>query len=125
MQSKLKDARVKATSDSLADGQGVYAVASKDKSGASIMVWNYQSTNNARFRTTIAMSRLPPKLSEGPVLQTLYRIDQTTSNYWADPERANLQQVGERIVVPGETYSQTVDLDPNAIYLILLEPVDG
>lgn len=124
MQSKMKDIRVKATSNSLAGGQGVYAVASKDKSGASIMVWNYQSTNKARFRTTIDMSRLPSKLSGRPVRQTLYRIDQTTSNYWADPERANLQRVGERIVTPGTTYRETVDLGPNAIYLILLEPVD-
>jgi hypothetical protein len=123
MQSKMKDLRVKATSDSLTDGQGVYAVASKDKSGASIMVWNYQSTNNARFRTSIAMSRLPSALRKGPVRRTLYRIDQTTSNYWADPQRANLQQVGEKYISPATAYHETVDLEPNALYLILLEPV--
>lgn len=123
MQSKMKDFKVKATSDSLAKGQGVYAVASRDETGAAIMVWNYQSTNNGRFRTTIDMSRLPSALSKGPVRQTLYRIDQATSNYWADPAHAGLQQVGERIVTPGANYRETVDLEPNAIYLLLLEPV--
>ncbi len=124
MQSKMKDTRVHATSDSLTDGQGVYAVASRDKSGASVMVWNYQHTNSGRFRTTINMSGLASELGDGPIRQTLYRIDQTTSNYWADPENANLQQVGERIVTPERTHSETVDLDANAIYLILLEPVN-
>ncbi len=126
MQSRMKDTRVKATSDTLSEGQGVYAVASKDASGVSIMVWNYQHINNGRFRTTIDMSRLPAELSDGPVRETLYRIDQTTSNYWADPEQANLQQFEERIVtIPaGKTYVEIVDLEPNAIYLILLEPVD-
>lgn len=124
MQSKLKDTRVKATSDTLSKGQGVYAIASKDKSGASIMVWNYQHINNGRFRTTIDMSGLPLELRSGSVRQSLYRIDQTTSNYWANPEQANLQQVGEWIVTLGKTYTEVVDLEPNAIYLILLEPVE-
>ena len=124
MQSKMKDTRVKATSDSLSKGQGVYAVASKDDSGASVMVWNYQHINNGRFRATIDMSRLPPELSDGPVRRKLYRIDQTTSNYWADPQQANLQQVDERIVTLGKTHTEIVDLEPNAIYLVLLEPDD-
>jgi len=124
MQSRMKDNKVEATSDSLTEGQGVYAVASKDKSGASVMVWNYQHINNGRFRTTIDMSGLPSELGDGPVRQTLYRIDQTTSNYWTAPDKANLQQVGESIVTPQDSHSETVDLEPNAIYLILLEPVD-
>ena len=127
MQSMMKDTKVKAASDSLSDGQGVYAVASRDASGVSVMVWNYQHINNGRFRTTIDMSSLPAELMDGPVRETLYRIDQTTSNYWADPEQANLQQVGERIVtIPADnTYVEIVDLAPNAIYLVLLEPVEG
>jgi hypothetical protein len=125
MRSMMKDTRVKATSDSLREGQGVYTLASRDASGVSVMVWNYQHINDGRFRTTIHMSSLPPELRDGPVRETLYKVDQTTSNYWADPERANLQQVGERIfTIPvGNTYVETVDLEPNAIYLILLEPV--
>ena len=125
MQSMMKDTRATATSDSINQGLGVYAVASKDASGVSIMVWNYQHTNNGSFRTTIDMSRLPPVLRGDKVRQTLYRIDQNTSNYWVDPEQANLQQVGERNFILGNNYSLTVDLAPNAVYLVLLEPAGG
>ena len=127
MQSMMKDTRVKASSDSLSDGQGIYAVASRDTSGVSVMVWNYQHTNSGRFRTTIDMSGLPAEFMEGPVRETLYRIDQSTSNYWADPRQANLQQVAKRIVtIPADnSYVEIVDLEPNALYLLLLEPVDG
>ncbi len=124
MQSKMKDTKVKAFSDSLKDGHGIYAVASMDESGASVMVWNYQHINKGRFKTTINLSSLPSTLSDGPVRLTQYRIDQSTSNYWADPKKANLQQVGELEVTPGKTYSDTVELEPNAIYLLLLEPTE-
>jgi hypothetical protein len=122
MQSKMKTTKVKAVSDSIKAGQGVYAVAAQDRTGASLMVWNYQHTNEGRFRATINMSHLPSNLRHGPVRQRIFRIDQTTSNYFADPAKANLQQVEEKIVNPRKTYTETVDLSPNAICLILLEP---
>ena len=123
MQSKMKGTRVKAVSDSLIAGRGVYAVASKDESGVSIMVWNYQHINKGRFTTTVNMSQLPSSLSDGPVRQRVYRIDQTTSNYWANPETANLQMVAESIVKPSGNYSISVDLAANALELIVLEPI--
>ncbi|WP_439133325.1 hypothetical protein [Pseudomaricurvus sp.] len=124
MQSMMKDTRVKATSDSLKDGQGVYALAAKDTSGVSVMVWNYQHTNNGSFQTTIDMSQLQSVLKDGPVRQKLYRIDQNTSNYWTNPEAANLQLVSESVVEPGESYSIPVNLSANALELIVLEPVE-
>ena len=125
MQSMMKDERVEATSDSLNAGQGVYAIASKDRSGASIMVWNYQSVNEGRFLTTIDLSRLPANLKHGMARQTIYRIDETTSNYWSNPDQGNLQQVDEQIVDLSKNCCTIVDLEPNALVLILLEPVDG
>jgi hypothetical protein len=125
MQSKMKTTKVEAVSDTLVEGRGVYAIASKDKTGASLMVWNYQGPNDESFETTISMSRLPSWLRHGPVRQTLYRIDQNTSNYWADPQNANLQQVDQKIVRPGKRYVEKVDLDPNAIYLIIMEPLES
>lgn len=121
MQSKMKLNKVSAVSDSLTLGKGVYAIASNDGSGATVMVWNYQGINPASFRATIDMSNLPPSLAGKPLRQTTFRIDQTTSNYWADPARANLQQVDEKVVTPGASYSQAIDLEPNALYLIVLE----
>lgn len=122
MQSKMKDTRVSAVSDSLNEGQGVYVVASKDKTGASLMVWNYQHINNRSFQTRIDLANLPADLRHGPVRQRTYKIDQTTSNYFTNPAKANLQLVDQRIVRPGKTYTQSIDLSPNAIYLILLDP---
>jgi hypothetical protein len=122
MQSKMKDTRVSAVSGSREGDNGVYAMASKDRKGASLMVWNWQHTSTTGYRAAIDMSRLPSRLRHGPVRQRMYRIDQTTSNYFTDPARADLQLVGEKIVTPGRTYTERIDLGPNAIYLILLDP---
>lgn len=124
MQSRMKDTRVSAVSSMpLVDGDnGVYAVASKDQSGASVMVWNWQHVHTDSYQATIDMSRLPANLRHGKVREQLFRIDQTTSNYFGDPSTADLQLVDEQIVTPGKTHSVTVDLGPNAIYLIVMEP---
>jgi hypothetical protein len=139
MQSKMKTAKVSATSDSLANGKGVYALAAKDGTGASLMVWNYQGCgavstgapclSNDQYQATIDMSHLPPKLTRGPVRERAFRIDQNTSNYYStpatDPAHANLQQVDAKTVKLGADASETITLEPNAIYLILLEPKRG
>jgi hypothetical protein len=124
MQSMMRDTRVSAESNApLVDGDnGVYALASTDRTGASIMTWNWQHVHDQSYQATIDMSGLPSNLRHGPVRQQLFRIDQSTSNYFADPATANLQRVGDEVVTPGRTHSVTVDLDPNAIYLITLEP---
>lgn len=136
MKSMMKDTRVSATSDSLHDGIGVYADASKDETGASLMVWNYQGcpgvpsgnppTNpncpTTAYRTTIDASNLPADLANRLVDVKMFRIDQNTSNYFGDSTSADLQQVESKTVRTGTSYLDSVDLQPNAIYLILLEP---
>jgi hypothetical protein len=124
MQSMMKDTRVSAVSDApLVDGDnGVYAMASADRTGASVMVWNWQHVHDEAYRATVDVSRLPANLRHGPVRQQLFRIDGSTSNYFADPATADLQLVGDEVVTPARSHSLTVDLPPNAIYLIVLEP---
>lgn len=124
MQSMMKDTRVSATSDApLTDGDnGVYAMAAKDRSGASLMLWNWQHTHDTTYETTVDMSRLPSKLQKGPVRQRMYKIDATTSNYFANPAKANLQLVREEKVTPGTSHTVKAELSPNAIYLVVLEP---
>jgi hypothetical protein len=122
MQSKMKDTRVSAVSDGLEEDNGVYAVASKDRTGASLMVWNWQHTHDRSYRATIDMSRLPLELRHRPVRQRVFRIDATTSNYFADPGTAGLQTVKDRVISPGTFRTEKIDLTPNAMYLILLEP---
>lgn len=133
MKSKMKDGRVSAQSDALSStGIGVYAVASHDATGASMMIWNYQgcfedstcpSDALPPYQTALSVSNLPPSVRNRPVTERVYRIDQTTSNYFADPARASLQEVGTRTFTAGRDYAHALDLAPNAIYLVTLERV--
>ncbi|MEJ6009336.1 hypothetical protein [Novosphingobium aquae] len=122
MMAKLKDVRVPAQSSALTKGKGVYAIATKDKSGLAVMVWNYQHVGTRSYQVTIDMAALPAKLAGKPLRQRMYRIDDKVSNYWANPATANLQQVGEIVVKAGRTHSSTVTLTPNALHLVVLEP---
>ncbi len=123
MMSKLKDERVEAVSSTLKDGLGVYAIATKDEYGAAVMLWNYQSTNSDSHTVTVDMKDLPKNLRNKKVSQRVYRVDAEISNYWADPETANLQMVSESIVELGKGYRVPVSLTPNALELIVLEPI--
>lgn len=122
MFSKLKNERVAARSSALQAGKGVYALATKDGSGAALLVWNYQQTGNQPFRVTIDMGQLPDNLRGRALRQKMYRIDDKVSNYWGDPETANLQKVAETVVGARTNHRATVDLTPNSLQLVLLEP---
>jgi hypothetical protein len=136
MQSKMKRTRVPATSDHLEKGIGVYALAAKDTTGVSLMVWNYQGcgtppgggpcTNASTFHATVDMTQLPSNMTGRPMTERVFRIDQDTSNYYStpatDPAHANRQEVEVKTVKTGASYSESIDLAPNAVSLILLEP---
>jgi hypothetical protein len=125
MMAKLKDERVAVQSNTLKAGKGVYAIATKDGTGAAVMVWNYQHTGSQAYRTTINFGQLPPTLRGKPLRQRMYRIDDKLSNYWANPATANLQQVSDTTVQPGQRHTVNVDLTPNALQLVVLEPAIG
>lgn len=122
MMAKLKDTRVAARSSALSAGKGVYAMATKDRTGAAVMVWNYQHTGKQAYRVTIDMGKLPANLRGKTLRQRMYRIDDKVSNYWADPATANLQMVSETITSPARRHRLTIDLSPNALQLVVLEP---
>lgn len=122
MFSKLKAERVAATSSALQDGKGVYALATKDGTGAAVMAWNYQQTGNQPYRVTIDMGRLPPALRGKTLRQRMYRIDDKVSNYWANPATANLQLVSERRIGGRSQHQVALELTPNALQLVMLEP---
>jgi hypothetical protein len=133
----MKPWKVSASSDSLSKGIGVYAVASRtgDGKAATIMVWNYQGcgatvpgdpcTNHRRYEAAVHLTHLPANLVGHSVHERVFRIDQATSNYYAtpatDPAHADLQQVASRTFTPGASYTATLDLKPNAIYLVQLQ----
>lgn len=122
MLSKMKAKRVSAVSDGLKGGKGAYVIAAEDASGLSVMVWNYQWTGTDRVRVDIDLSGLPARLRDTPLRERVFRIDAATSNYFADPGKADLQMVSERMVTGARTMRETAELEPNALQLILLEP---
>lgn len=121
MQSKMRDDRVEAFTTPLVGDNGLYAIASKDHDSASVMVWNWQHTGTTAYRAVVDMARLPGPLRHGKVRRRIYRIDQATSNYFADPATAGLQLLQDRTLTRGEVRTQSLDLGPNAICLILLD----
>lgn len=130
MKSKMKDVRVSAQSSNLDyKGIGVYALASHDATGASMMLWNYQSCaaggncSTQTYDIAVTVSNLPPSVRNRDVVERVFLIDQNTSNWFADPARAHLQEVSTRTIKTGVGYANNLALGPNALYMVLLEPV--
>jgi hypothetical protein len=126
MMAKLKSERVVSQSDTLEDGIGVYSIATHDESGAGVMVWNYQHIQQQSYDVTVDTGELPANLRGVRLCQRIYRIDDRVSNYWGNPETANLQQVAASIIRPTQRHRVAAHLTPNALQLITLEPAtDG
>jgi hypothetical protein len=125
MMALLKRERVRAQSDALAKGKGIYSIATKDQYGAAVMVWNYQHIDQQSYKVTIDMGTLPENLRGKTLCQRMYRIDDKVSNYWANPNTANLQQVSATMVKPTERHSASVNLMANALQLVVLEPAQA
>lgn len=71
------------------------------------------------------MGKLPANLRGAQLCQRMYRIDDKVSNYWGNPETPNLQQIAAMSVTPRKRHSVSVQLTPNALQLIILEPGDA
>ncbi|WP_240416056.1 S-layer homology domain-containing protein [Paenibacillus periandrae] len=123
MLSKMKATRISATSDSIMGGKGVYALAAKDDTGVSLMMWNYQSTETKGYNGVANVSSLPSIFSGKNVRVKTYKIDATTSNYYANNDKGNLQMVDDKIVAHNGNYTASVQLEPNSLQLLVLEPV--
>ncbi|WP_284646757.1 hypothetical protein [Paenibacillus silviterrae] len=119
----MKATRVSATSDSIIKGNGVYSLASKNDTGVSLMVWNYQGTGTADYNAAVRVSNLPSIFNGNNVRVKTYKIDATTSNYYASPDNSNLQMVDDKIVPNKGNYSDSVYIEPNSLQLLVLEHV--
>ncbi len=121
MQSMLRDERVAAESDALVNGKGIYAIATRGENGAAIMIWNYQGTDTQAFRVTVNLGGFPDNSLGHAMTERQYRIDENISNYWTDPQNANLQQVAESALTIGDRHHLTIDLPPNSLHLVTLD----
>lgn len=122
MMAKLKKERVASHSNALKDGIGVYSIATKDEYGAGVMIWNYQHVGQQSYDVTVDLGKLPTNLRGTQLCRRMYRIDDKVSNYWSNPETANLQQVSATPVAATNRHSVSVTLTPNALQLVVLEP---
>ena len=107
---------------------GVYAYATLDDSGAAVQVWNYQAPNKKdptvvgpSATARVALGGLPEKWKSARLKVRQYLIDSTHSNCFANGGKGELQQVKSLEVNAGNLGQLTVDLEPNAICLWLLE----
>ena len=126
MFAKLKENRLQAsTSTSISEGKGVYALATSDSSGVAAMVWNYQSVHNIGYQTKVVFNNLPTSFENQTFIVKTYRIDFETSNYHADLENSNLELVEEKVYKNAKEFKKTIFLHPNALQLLVLEPVSS
>jgi hypothetical protein len=87
------------------------------------MLWNYQHVKQEGFDTRLELVNIPTDLQQGEVRKRVYRIDSQTSNYWANPDMANLIVVSESREYFDDTFELSFMLTPNSLYLLLLEPL--
>ena len=125
MLAMLKKERVTAQSNALDKGKGIYSIATKDNYGAAVMVWNYQHIDQQSYDVNVQMGQLPANLRGKSLCQRMYRIDDKVSNYWSNPGTANLQQVSATMLRPTQRYSIPINLTPNALQLVVLEPAQS
>ncbi|MGW8317381.1 MAG: hypothetical protein ACWGNV_17425, partial [Bacteroidales bacterium] len=126
MMSKMKDTRISARTNIIIDkGKGLYSLATKDSTGISIMVWNYQGTQSEGFDTDLKVDNLPAKWKNRLIHVSRYSIDGETSNYHADLENCNLQMVEEKNVETDTFYHDQLHLEPNSLQLIILKVADN
>lgn len=121
MLSKMKDLRISSTTSSeIKEGKGLYSLATKDDSGISVMVWNFQSRNTEGFDAALKVDNLPAVLNDKNISVQIYKIDGETSNYHADLENCNLQKVEEKMVKTNADFQLALHLEPNTLQLIVL-----
>jgi hypothetical protein len=124
MQAKMKTTKVSANSDSIDDkGKGVYALAAKDETGLSLMVWNYQGRDTKDYDAAVNVSNLPSIFNGKNVRVKTYKIDSKTSNYFVSLDNSNLQMVDDKIVTHKGDYATSLQFEPNSLQLLVLEPV--
>ena len=106
---------------------GVYAYATLDAAGAAVQVWNYQAPDKKKplagpaAAARVAIRNLPDKWKNAKLKVRQFLIDSTHSNCFAQDGKGELQQVRCFELDADRLAPLTVDLEPNAICLWLLD----
>jgi len=125
-----KDKEIGAAATPAATNLGVYTMASLDDTGAAIQVWNYQAMPDKKHPepgpsavARVAVRNLPAKWAQAKLRVRQYLIDSAHSNCFAEDKEGGgqLQQVGSVKVEAKDLEKLTVNLEPNAICLWLVD----
>ncbi|MFI6316652.1 hypothetical protein ACIBG8_03995 [Nonomuraea sp. NPDC050556] len=115
MQSMLPKTRYAAASDALsAQGLGVYGLAGAEPGRVAVMTWNYQWTHQTTYQSKIVLTNFPSEFRTSNVLVTRYKIGSGA-----------LAPVEQFVIGPrtdGSYTSQTLELQPNELRLLVLTP---
>ncbi|WP_433251177.1 hypothetical protein ACQPYK_05470 [Streptosporangium sp. CA-135522] len=119
MQSMLPRTRYAATSDALSpQGIGVYGLAAAEPGKVSVMTWNYQWTHQAAYQSKTVLTNFPSAFRTSNVLVTRYKIGSESDTGTLDPVEQFV--IGPR--ADGGYTSQTLELQPNELRLLVLTP---
>lgn len=122
MMSKMKNNRVTAVcSVPQKNGKGIYAQASKDELGISVMLWNFQGKGTVGYDVTLCLGKIPVELRGKEMKITTYIIDSKTCNHNYDLATSNLHPKENKRTKLKDNEQLKVTLNPNAIMLITIE----
>lgn len=122
MMSKMKNNRITAVcSVPQKNGKGIYAQASMDELGISVMLWNFQSKGTTGYDVTLCLGKIPVELRGKEVKITTYIIDSKTCNHNYDLATSNLHPKENKCTMLKDSEQLKVTLSPNAIMLITIE----
>lgn len=124
-----RETRIAATSNAIDDkGLGTHVLASmKPGKGIAILVWNFNWRNTPSDTAFDVLVKNIPHAAVGGqrVHRTIYVIDSRHNNYFNDPTQSTLQPTSETEVEFSPTMTIPLQLERQAVALILLTPGRG
>ncbi len=125
MTAMLKANQLAVTTDALdtKTGRGVNVIATSDAGGLALLIWNYQGGYANSYDLTVQVNNLPANYQGRLINLQRYLVDEQTSNYLANSQKAGLTLVDSRSVsAQGAGLSLSLTLNANAASLIVLTP---
>ena len=99
---------------------GVYGLASKDTSGVTVLIWNYQHTSSSAHNTNVNVNNLPSEFTGKNIKLRRFAIDRVHE------ESPTLPLIEETVLANSGSFTQTYLLQENELQLLELTPTsDG
>jgi hypothetical protein len=116
--------RIAASSKAIdAKGLGTHVLASMDKDGIAILVWNFnwRLTTPAPKEFSILVKNIPRSVVGGGTMrQTVYMIDPKTNNVYVNPAQTTLEPTSSEDVDVDSTLRIPMQMEPYSVALVVL-----